>query len=66
MPDFEINFVSKQANSAGLQLADLIARPIGLRILRPQQPNRAFDIIQPKIWRGPQDQSSWYGLKVFP
>jgi len=66
MPDFEINFVSKQANSAGLQLADLIARPIGLRLLRPQKLNRAFDIIQPKIWRGPQVQSPWYGLKVLP
>ncbi|MGK9264125.1 DUF3800 domain-containing protein [Sinorhizobium meliloti] len=66
MPDFEINFVSKQANSAGLQLADLIARPIGLRILRPTQPNRAFEIIQRKIWRGPENNSMWYGLKVFP
>lgn len=66
MPCFDIHFVSKLANSCGLQLADLIARPIGLRILRGHQPNRAFDIIQPKIWSGPSGQSSWYGLKVFP
>lgn len=66
MPCFEIQFVPKLANSCGLQLADLIARPIGLRILRGHQPNRAFEIIQRKIWRGPDGQSSWYGLKVFP
>lgn len=66
MPCFDIHFVSKLANSCGLQLADLIARPIGLRILRGHQPNRAFDTIQPKIWKGPSGQSSWYGLKVFP
>lgn len=42
-------FVAKQANSSGLQLADLVARPIGLRTLRPDQPNRAFDVIGPKI-----------------
>lgn len=66
MPCFDIQFVSKQANSCGLQLADLIARPIGLRILRGHQPNRAFEIIQPKIWRGSEGANAWYGLKVFP
>jgi hypothetical protein len=66
MPNFDIVFVSKQANSAGLQLADLIARPIGLRILREAQKNRAFDIIEPKIWKGPHGHSWPYGMKVFP
>jgi Protein of unknown function (DUF3800) len=66
MPNFAIAFVSKQANSAGLQLADLIARPIGLRVLREHQQNRAFDIIQPKIWKGPVGNSPFYGMKVFP
>lgn len=42
-------FASKMANSAGLQLADLFARPIGLGYLRPEQPNRAFDVIEPKL-----------------
>ncbi len=42
-------FVSKAANSVGLQLADLTARPIALSQLRPNQPNRAFDIIRPRI-----------------
>jgi Protein of unknown function (DUF3800) len=42
-------FVSKKANSSGLQLADLMARPIGLSVLRPEQPNRAMDTIKPKL-----------------
>lgn len=41
----EPRFVSKAANVPGLQVADLIARPIGRHILDPAQPNRAFDVI---------------------
>ena len=47
--DFQPVFVPKAANSSGLQLADLTARPIALSHLRPDQPNRAFEIIRPKI-----------------
>ncbi len=47
--DFRPVFVKKAANATGLQLADLTARPIALSQLRPDQPNRAFDIIKPKI-----------------
>ena len=47
--DFQPVFVLKAANSVGLQLADLTARPIALSQLRPDQPNRAFEIVQPKI-----------------
>lgn len=39
---------SKQVNSTGLQFADLFARPIGLALLRPEQPNRAYEIIRRK------------------
>jgi hypothetical protein len=49
LTNFEIRFVDKKANSAGMQLADLTARPIGLRVMRPTQPNRAFDIIAKKL-----------------
>lgn len=52
------HFVSKKANSSGCQLADLTARPIGLSVLRPVQPNRAFDTIKTKIGEGM--------LKCFP
>lgn len=47
--DFQPVFIPKAANSSGLQLADLTARPIGLSVIRPGQPNRAFDIIRPKL-----------------
>jgi hypothetical protein len=46
---FEMICADKKSNSTGLQLADLIARPIGLKWLRPKQGNRAFDIIHPKL-----------------
>jgi hypothetical protein len=47
---FDIVFVDKKANSPGLQIADLIARPIGVASLKPEQTNRAYDVIAPKIW----------------
>jgi hypothetical protein len=46
---FEPIFKNKLSNSTGLQLADLKARPIGISALRPTQPNRAMEIIQPKL-----------------
>lgn len=49
-------FVPKAANLAGRQFTDLIARPLALRALRPDQPNRAFDIIR----------ASMNHIKVFP
>ncbi len=51
LSSFEIVFVDKKANSAGMQLADLIARPIGMQIIRPRQSNRAFQIIAKKLGR---------------
>ncbi|MAU52273.1 MAG: hypothetical protein CMN17_07825 [Roseovarius sp.] len=54
--DFQPVFMPKAANSSGLQLADLTARPIALSRLRRGQPNRAFEIIRPKLG----------GLKCFP
>ena len=38
-----VRFAEKSANVPGLQLADLCARPIGIKILRPDAKNRAFD-----------------------
>lgn len=46
---FEHEFVSKLSNSSGLQLADLVARPLALRYLRPRQRNRAIEIIERKL-----------------
>lgn len=63
---FEIVFSSKKSNSAGLQLADLVARPIGRHLLRPDQPNRAYDIVEKKFRRGPDEELEDWGLEVFP
>lgn len=63
---FDIVFSSKESNSAGLQLADLVARPIGRHLLKPQQSNRAYDIIEGKFRRSPQGKVRSWGLKIFP
>jgi hypothetical protein len=48
-PFFDFRFVPKVFSSTGLQLADLVARPIGLNFIRPEQPNRSFEIIKDKL-----------------
>ncbi len=63
---FDLVMVPKTANSAGLQLADLIARPVGLHHLRPGQPNRAFALIYPKLYRGPDGVPEGKGLIRVP
>lgn len=63
---FNIVFSDKQSNAAGLQLADLVARPIGRHILKPKQKNRAYDVIEEKLRRGPDGRIRGKGLKVFP
>lgn len=49
----EINYKfllsDKKSNSTGLQIADLTARPIGLKYLRPEAVNRSFDTFADKI-----------------
>ena len=66
MPGFEIVFANKTTNSAGLQIVDLTARPIGRHVLNASQPNRAWEIIEPKLRRSPRGQVGGWGLKVFP
>jgi hypothetical protein len=56
----------KKANSAGLQLADMVARPIGLHWLRPGQANRAWASLEPKIRRSPRGAIDGWGYKVYP
>ena len=63
---FDLVFADKKSNSTGLQLADLIARPIGLHILKPDQDNRAFAIIDNKFYRNGTGSKNGYGLKCFP
>ncbi len=63
---FDIVVADKKTNSSGLQLADMVARPVGLSILRPYQPNRAFDILRNKIYRevGVQEGQFVYPIKA--
>ena len=63
---FEIVFADKRSNSAGLQMADLIARPVGVKTLRPDQPNQAYDVIEDKFYRNGKGQIDGWGLKSFP
>jgi len=62
----EIVFADKKANLPGLQLADLVARPVGMSILRPEQPNRAFDVLKDKFYRNASGKVQGWGLKCFP
>ncbi|MDK9721935.1 MAG: DUF3800 domain-containing protein [Rhodospirillales bacterium] len=66
MPGFEIVFADKKINSAGLQIADLTARPIGRHVLNPDQANRAWEIIEPKLHRNLSGKVHGWGFKVFP
>lgn len=66
MPDLDIRFMDKKHNSTGLQIADLVAHPIARRVIKPDQPNWAFDIIEGKLRRSPAGRIPGYGLKVFP
>jgi len=61
---FEVVFADKKSNSAGLQFADLIARPVGLHVIKPEQYNRAFKIIKEKFYGG--NNSTGRGMKCFP
>ena len=63
---FEVVFADKKSNSAGLQLADLIARPVGIKLLRPDQANRAYEIIETKFYRNCGGRFHGWGLKCFP
>lgn len=62
----DILFADKKMNSSGLQLADLVAKPIGMHVLKPDQPNRAFHIIVTKLYSYDNGIYSGLGLKVFP
>ncbi len=58
--------VDKKINSAGLQIADLVARPIGIRDLRPNQENHAWSILEKKLVRSKSGKVHGYGLKIYP
>lgn len=68
---FEILFADKKVMSSGLQLADLVARPIGLNTLRPGQANRAFEVLKEKFYcdGGREHVGKGFegiGMKIYP
>jgi len=68
---FDVVFSDKKTMSSGLQLADLVARPIGLKVIRKEQRNKAFDILKKKFYcdGGREDAGDGYegrGMKVYP
>lgn len=56
--------VSKQTNSSGLQIADLVAHPISRYVLKKDQSNKAFDIVREKLLGYPEFEE--LGLKFHP
>lgn len=68
---FQIIFADKKTNSTGLQLADLVARPVGLSVLKTHQTNRAFEVLKHKFFcsggrKATGDGFENWGLKIFP
>lgn len=54
---------AKKDNIIGLQIADMVAYPIACKVLRPNTPNPAFDIIKKNIY---SDKGLMLGYKVIP
>jgi hypothetical protein len=60
---FPLQFQDKRKNIAGIQMADLCAHPSARHILRPDQPNQAYDVVSKHIYKGGWNIRGW---KVFP
>jgi hypothetical protein len=68
---FNIVFADKKTNLAGLQVADLVARPVGVNYLRPGQANQALEILRCKFYcdGGRKRAGNGYenvGLMIYP
>ncbi len=48
---FRILIADKKTNSEGLQFADMMACPVGLSIVRPEEPNQAVRILEKKVYQ---------------
>lgn len=63
-PDME--FESKAAGLIGLEIADLVAYPIGRSVIERPQPNLPMEIIERKFLRGPDGERARAGLTIIP
>lgn len=61
---FDIIFSDKKSNGAGLQIADLVAHPIGRHVINPMQENRSYNVLEKKFHKYPNHDGK--GLKIFP
>jgi hypothetical protein len=59
--DFNLEFVKKEANVVGMQMADLAAYPIARHIIDSNRSHPSYPIVEKKIYKG----RGW-GLKIFP
>lgn len=60
----KIIFKKKKENVIGLQIADLIAYPIGSKIIGKE--NRTFHIFRNKFYKNKFGKIKGYGIKIFP
>lgn len=58
--------VKKRPNSSGLQIADLTARPIGRHVIDPNQSNRAWNLLRPKLMQSTKGDIDGWGLTTLP
>ena len=61
-----IEFRTKQDNVSGLQLADLLARPCGEKVLNPDQAPERWSVFREKLCPGQETAHSILGMKVVP
>lgn len=61
-----IRFERKDGNSSGLQIADLLARPIADKVLHPAGNPERWEVVAAKFYDGTQNRRGSYGLKIFP
>lgn len=63
----DLSFNQKIQNIVGMQLADLVAYPIGRWVLDKSKENKAFVYIEKKFHKNPKGVDYLnYGLKIFP
>ena len=61
----DLSFNQKSQNIAGMQIADLIAYPIGRWVIDQKKENKSFEIVKRKIHQKNGEILN-YGLKIFP
>lgn len=61
-----IEFLTKRNNNTGLQLADLLARPIGEKVAAPDTDPPRWSVVREKLCGGQETKNSILGLKIVP